>query len=138
MIRRPPISTRSDTLFPYTTLFRSSFTATTTDYAKVGYSNRSDKCTRRVNQDKIKYTRDDANGTVFHTWIYDRISLDIRGLKAGGSNWNNSINLRVGSGGSEETVDRSEEHTSALQSLMRISYAVFCLATKSYISASVR
>src|SRR3546814_1968946 len=53
-----------------------SFTATTTDYAKVGYSNRSDKCTRRVNQDKIKYTRDDANGTVFHTWIYDRISLD--------------------------------------------------------------
>src|SRR3546814_10973949 len=46
-----------------------------------------------------------ANGTVFHTWIYDRISLDIRGLKAGGSNWNNSINLRVGSGGSEETVD---------------------------------
>src|SRR3546814_2393857 len=76
-----------------------SFTATTTDYAKVGYSNRSDKCTRRVNQDKIKYTRDDANGTVFHTWIYDRISLDIRGLKAGGSNWNNSINLRVGSGG---------------------------------------
>src|SRR3546814_6113159 len=61
-----------------------SFTATTTDYAKVGYSNRSDKCTRRVNQDKIKYTRDDANGTVFHTWIYDRISLDIRGLKAGG------------------------------------------------------
>src|SRR3546814_6496036 len=82
-----------------------SFTATTTDYAKGGYSNRSEKCTRRVNQDKIKYPRDDANGTVFHTWIYDRISFDIRGLKAGGSNWNNSINLRVGSGGSEETVD---------------------------------
>src|SRR3546814_10294852 len=74
-----------------------------------------------------------ANGTVFHTWIYDRISLDIRGLKAGGSNWNNSINLRVGSGGSEETVDwdgRSEEHTSELQSLMRTSYAVICLKKK--------
>src|SRR3546814_14849156 len=69
MIRRPPKSTRTDTLFP----------------------------TRR--------SSDLANGTVFHTWIYDRISLDIRGLKAGGSNWNNSINLRVGSGGSEETVD---------------------------------
>src|SRR3546814_17445205 len=80
-----------------------SFTATTTDYAKVGYSNRSDKCTRRVNQDKIKYTRDDANGPVFHTWIYDRISLDIRGLKAGGRNWNHSINLRIGTGESYNT-----------------------------------
>src|SRR3546814_9260053 len=108
------------------------FTATTTDYAKVGYSSWSDKCTRRVNQNKIKYIRDDANGTVFHTWIYDHLPLDIRGLKAGGSKWNNSINLRIGSEGSGETVDwdgciRSEEHTSELTSLMRISYAVFCL-----------
>src|SRR3546814_3734513 len=74
----------------------------------------SDVCSSDLNQDKIKYTRDDANGTVFHTWIYDRISLDIRGLKAGGSNRNNSINLRVGSGGSEETVDWDGDRKSAV------------------------
>src|SRR3546814_4383958 len=76
MIRRPPRSTRTDTLFPYTTLFRSA--------------------------------RGDADGRA-----PDR-SL-ARQAQA----------LRVG--GDRRDAQRSEEHTSELQSLMRISYAVFCL-----------
>src|SRR3546814_1071705 len=69
MIRRPPRSTRTDTLFPYTTLFRSVF--------------------RSLDHRAIGAEREPA------------------GLQ-----------------------DRSEEHTSELQSLMRISYAVFCLKKK--------
>src|SRR3546814_5725036 len=74
MIRRPPRSTRTDTLFPYTTLFRSCIP------------------THRVDRPR----RSRRSGTRM-------------------------------SGG---YVNRSEEHTSELQSLMRISYAVFCLKKK--------
>src|SRR3546814_1015833 len=83
MIRRPPRSTRTDTLFPYTTLFRSL---------------QSDNPDSRL------------------TWVagifYQR-------------NRQTSIEELV-----EKTDDRSEEHKSELQSLMRISYAVFCLKKK--------
>src|SRR3546814_1239085 len=79
MIRRPPRSTRTDTLFPYTTLFRSLFWRT---YA----ANRCPSC----------YGGGDDFGT---------------------------FQLR-------DSIGRSEEHTSELQSLMRISYAVFCLKKK--------
>src|SRR3546814_6663118 len=77
MIRRPPRSTRTDTLFPYTTLFRSSI------------------------------------GALFPTSRTASPSTNIMPSK------------QAGSYRSAET--RSEEHTSELQSLMRISYAVFCL-----------
>src|SRR3546814_2432589 len=81
MIRRPPRSTRTDTLFPYTTLFRSR---------------------RRL---------DDARGAV-HAGDHRRdLRMGERELQRGGG-------------------ERSEEHTSELQSLMRISYAVFCLKKK--------
>src|SRR3546814_4905127 len=80
MIRRPPRSTRTDTLFPYTTLFRSGG-----DGVRV----------RSVGQDAA------------------------RALGPGAP-------LRCG----REGGGRSEEHTSELQSLMRISYAVFCLKKK--------
>src|SRR3546814_18554863 len=78
MIRRPPRSTRTDTLFPYTTLFRSG----------------------RVGQGR----RDRRHG--------------------GGARRQPQAGLCAGAG------TRSEEHTSELQSLMRISYAVFCLKKK--------
>src|SRR3546814_10810244 len=84
MIRRPPRSTRTDTLFPYTTLFRS--TASSTG----GCSG----CGR---------SRRPRNG---------RGSARRRGI------------------GRRSRRARSEEHTSELQSLMRISYAVFCLKKK--------
>src|SRR3546814_2966555 len=84
MIRRPPRSTRTDTLFPYTTLFRSSHAV-----------------------------RPDI-----------RPSLCRAGLGPG-----HAI-LRSGADQRDARHHRSEEHTSELQSLMRISYAVFCLKKK--------
>src|SRR3546814_6036652 len=89
MIRRPPRSTRTDTPFPYTTLFRSLLSYT-------------EACLRVYN----RYGRRDN--------IYKaRIKILIHEL-----------------GADEYRRQRSEEHTSELQSLMRISYAVFCLKKK--------
>src|SRR3546814_7134603 len=76
MIRRPPRSTRTDTLFPYTTLFRSTVTDT--------------------------IFRSDTTAHASGAFLGQPMGPGIEG-------------------------DRSEEHTSELQSLMRISYAVFCL-----------
>src|SRR3546814_2136579 len=90
MIRRPPRSTRTDTLFPYTTLFRS-----------------------RQSDDQLPYIRrrpaDGHRGTGRRTIIRGRSAL---------------------LGVDQRRSGRSEEHTSELQSLMRISYAVFCLKKK--------
>src|SRR3546814_10243586 len=87
MIRRPPRSTRTDTLFPYTTLFRSH-----------GPRQAGEPC-------QIIYA-----GTVFERGPYPK--RDIARSQPG------------------DNIRRSEEHTSELQSLMRISYAVFCLKKK--------
>src|SRR3546814_8062676 len=78
MIRRPPRSTRTDTLFPYTTLFRSI----------------------RI-LEVAEHTFVPAASAILSDWGADVIK-----------------------------IERSEEHTSELQSLMRISYAVFCLKKK--------
>src|SRR3546814_9379234 len=80
MIRRPPRSTRTDTLFPYTTLFRSA------------HAKRAQKCLAEQREGE-QQRRCDSDGPQRHG-------------------------------------PRSEEHTSELQSLMRISYAVFCLKKK--------
>src|SRR3546814_9574327 len=103
MIRRPPRSTRTDTLFPYTTLFRS--------YADA------------ENQSRF--------GNIF---FMSHISVSIRSLMVNRTSLPPSlhslrlISLMIGLRGSP--MVRSEEHTSELQSLMRISYAVFCLKQK--------
>src|SRR3546814_6460369 len=88
MIRRPPVSTRTDTPFPYTTLFRSAL--------------------RRIvlRQSQLVFGIDSAP-----PW---------REGQAGRANL------------LPAPKSRSEEHTSELQSLMRISYAVFCLKKKKY------
>src|SRR3546814_7537149 len=95
MIRRPPRSTRTDTLFPYTTLFRS----------------QPDRPGRQP--------AGDPGGD--------------RGVHPSGPR-PPGAGLRDGEGGIRSGPDgrgvRSEEHTSELQSLMRISYAVFCLKKK--------
>src|SRR3546814_4220825 len=95
MIRRPPRSTRTDTLFPYTTLFRSA----------------ADSDHQRKRQATTNYRRSSA---MARTTLFDK------------SRRSSVIRQPVGSR-PDIAVNRSEEHTSELQSLMRISYAVFCL-----------
>src|SRR3546814_5840298 len=85
MIRRPPRSTRTDTLFPYTTLFRSSVPI-----------------------------------------------ADVRGALDAGQRAMLDALGQVLADSTAAHPARSEEHTSELQSLMRISYAVFCLKKKKY------
>src|SRR3546814_5002050 len=89
MIRRPPRSTRTDTLLPYTTLFRSRMAAVANDRAQPL-----------------------ADAAAVH---------DLRHRARPGADRLHAVALRGA------TLLRSEEHTSELQSLMRISYAVFCL-----------
>src|SRR3546814_1177367 len=101
MIRRPPRSTRTDTLFPYTTLFRSAF-----GIAIIGIYHRG------------------GAGDAIGAHLYDRRFVEVPGK-----------NLQIKIVGKFTAIDRnlrqrSEEHTSELQSLMRISYAVFCLKKK--------
>src|SRR3546814_4159021 len=94
MIRRPPRSTRTDTLFPYTTLFRSA------------------------------------------GWAWPLWRADPRGDRTPNSprhrlRGHRRVDPAEGRNRSEGPAEsRSEEHTSELQSLMRISYAVFCLKKK--------
>src|SRR3546814_5317494 len=100
MIRRPPRSTRTDTLFPYTTLFRS--------HPRVRHHRPlSGRLRRGVLRQAARARRhadeEDLAGRLPHL----RRLLRAPGLEG-----------------------RSEEHTSELQSLMRISYAVFCLKKK--------
>src|SRR3546814_2538677 len=97
MIRRPPRSTRTDTLFPYTTLFRS--------------TRRSSRSARRCGAQRGE------GGEVPRRGGTGRPARD-RGE-----------HLRTGRRRLYGRA-RSEEHTSELQSLMRISYAVFCLKKK--------
>src|SRR3546814_2553131 len=99
MIRRPPRSTRTDTLFPYTTLFRSTKS-----------KRRVSGCTAAVwgTFSRIAVWQPPAVGTAF-----PRHGQQI------------------------QESSRSEEHTSELQSLMRISYAVFCLKKKKNIKPSL-
>src|SRR3546814_977748 len=102
MIRRPPRSTRTDTLFPYTTLFRSSV-------YDGGRGQRTDAASVRADAGDLPEPRHQPG----RTGTADR-DRPLDGGRDGG------------------TADqaRSEEHTSELQSLMRISYAVFCLKKK--------
>src|SRR3546814_1033770 len=96
MIRRPPRSTRTDTLFPYTTLFRSGQAALQRLFARLQWQYVAQRQCREP-------------GALFP---------DLWRARA--------RNRR----GSVQHLRRSEEHTSELQSLMRISYAVFCLKKK--------
>src|SRR3546814_10245576 len=89
MIRRPPRSTRTDTLFPYTTLFRS----------LAGQDHRHRYMIRQL-----------AHCAMDYAALADDADLGLGEAELGGV--------------------KSEEHTSELQSLMRISYAVFCLNKK--------
>src|SRR3546814_3485128 len=111
MIRRPPRSTRTDTLFPYTTLFRST-------HCPVRNESRNDQCVDRQPRRTGHQRRDQDRGQTI-LMIADRPGRHDAGNGAG-----------KGRKQRNEGPPRSEEHTSELQSLMRISYAVFSLKKK--------
>src|SRR3546814_10269590 len=105
MIRRPPRSTRTDTLFPYTTLFRSLPVGQLADISNSGTLFAFFMVAIAVLVLRVK---DPHRHRPFRTpvvWVTAPLAI----------------------------VGRSEEHTSELQSLMRISYAVFCLKKKNTI-----
>src|SRR3546814_1056671 len=93
MIRRPPRSTRTDTLFPYTTLFRSK------------------------DRENLRFADFVEEGFRARPPMIGCLDLEQR---------------------PELGLERSEEHTSELQSLMRISYAVFCLKKKTNQTKSTK
>src|SRR3546814_2371066 len=93
MLRRPPRSTRTDTLFPYTTLFRSQENVAFLDFGR---------CPQIAARNHALHQSVEIN-------LLDMDSAVVDGF---------------------DHMTRSEEHTSELQSLMRISYAVFCLKKK--------
>src|SRR3546814_4138001 len=111
MIRRPPRSTRTDTLFPYTTLFRSGYGLGTL----VGGVELPDGRT-------ISYAAFVAPALLATASMNGAIAESI---------FNVFFKLNF-SRTYDAILARSEEHTSELQSLMRISYAVFCLKKKNY------
>src|SRR3546814_9480598 len=120
MIRRPPRATRTDTLLPYTTLFRSEGAAHAVD--------RSAVLALQLLAAEPVHDRDDG-AAIRKATVASRIikgfavqfdGIGCRGTHGGGS----FCRLKF------HGLFRSEEHTSELQSLMRISYAVFCLKKK--------
>src|SRR3546814_3802295 len=123
MIRRPPRSTRTDTLFPYTTLFRSDFSR----YAELA----PDHQPRKSLDDSIDRLVQGLSRTGFNDRDFRNSSLmRLKVLESHMAAGRLSDELHWLP--SSEKV-RSEEHTSELQSLMRISYAVFCLKKKKQI-----
>src|SRR3546814_3974057 len=110
MIRRPPRSTRTYTLFPYTTLFRS------TKQFEEGVATRV--VVRSLAPTLVSPTE---NALAQGVWLVDHMGRE----------------FRQSFPGVKFEPDRSEEHTSELQSLMRISYAVFCLKKKNILQSRI-
>src|SRR3546814_10105155 len=100
MIRRPPRSTRTDTLFPYTTLFRS---------CQLNDHCASDDCVCAEDGCEAAFSPGLCTADCGSEECSEGVCVDLTG---------------------DGEAARSEEHTSELQSLMRISYAVFCLQKK--------
>src|SRR3546814_4958437 len=129
MIRRPPRSTRTDTLFPYTTLFRSrSQPISAAQPASGGQFLRDpgdiDARADRDDPQSFRRGNDDRGGRAKR-----------RHAPACENPWSGYTN---GAGAMvERRNDRSEEHTYELQSLMRISYAVFCLKKTKTINTNI-
>src|SRR3546814_3393749 len=122
MIRRPPRSTRTDTLFPYTTLFRSLLQGG--DCAE----NFSD-CSSDVISNRLKVLLQMSlvlvHGMRLPVVRVGRFAGQYAKPRSADSETRDGVTLP-----SYRGDIRSEEHTSELQSLMRISYAVFCLKKK--------
>src|SRR3546814_5349979 len=134
MIRRPPRSTRTDTLCPYTTLFRSRRPMT----GFVRERRRPERARRELREQR-------HGNRISVSVVIGAVAAMMDTRRKGVEELPSAIGQRVGRrhqfnrsgmivGGQAVDLiggkDRSEEHTSELQSLMRISYAVFCLKKK--------
>src|SRR3546814_8125906 len=109
MIRRPPVSTRTDTLFPYSTLFRSSLHPF--DFCLGGSTEEALELAAELRGAFVPYIERRSRNRHCITQHQQSRLVQARRL---------------------QILHRSEEHTSELQSLMRISYAVFCLKKKKH------
>src|SRR3546814_1270092 len=146
MMRRPPRSTRTDTLFLYSTLCRS---RTERQCAKRGYREVGDpvpggersKARRLMGDDGRDRESTHWEGVVHRRRAGPHLRLDVRGARpdpatpvAASRRRRAGVVRRirhpVPGPAAHVELRRSEEHTSELQSLMRISYAVFCLKKK--------
>src|SRR3546814_1643081 len=112
MRRLPPRSTRTDTLFPYTTLFRSGGKRELVAHLPAD----GEHAVRVARYD------DQARGPLVHPQV-EAVRVGAGGLLHG-----EAVDGQLSP--TRDVLARSEEHTSELQSLMRISYAVFCLKKK--------
>src|SRR3546814_3156427 len=113
MIRRPPRSTRTDTLFPYTTLFRSPWRQPPrTSSVSCPAPGRGEMVGPEGERQEL--AQSDAPAQALRAAEMDQHVVGCKFAQA------------------LAAAARSEEHTSELQSLMRISYAVFCLKKKKY------
>src|SRR3546814_10258270 len=118
MIRRPPRSTRTDTLFPYTVLFRSAYRSPGRSYAQ----NLGRTLAVRLWPVRISLRSCQRAAALHGSEPVLQSLVEEDDFPRGGPNWHG----------------RSEEHTSELQSLMRISYAVFCLKKKKQTASTRR
>src|SRR3546814_2159479 len=126
MLRRPPRATRTDTLFPYTTLFRS-----TADRGRLLPAD------RMLRLSPVAFGWQQAQGAGQRRHAAPRTQAASALVVSAGHDasdhlfhWHRRISRRDQDQHRLMDDKRSEEHTSELQSLMRISYAVFCLKKK--------
>src|SRR3546814_4219781 len=106
--RRPPRSTRTDTLCPYTTILRKNDDS--------GYKSFADLKGKKLGV---------SQGSNYEALAKAQEGVDVKSYPGAPEYLSDLINKRV-----DAALNRSEEHTSELQSLMRNSYAVFCLTNK--------
>src|SRR3546814_1946788 len=110
MIRRPPTPTRTDTLFPYTTLFRS-----------ISQPYIVAVMTEQVRPEAGDRVLEIGTGSGYQAAVLARLVAQVYSIE---------IVPELADRARAALAERSEEHTSELQSLMRTSYAVFCLTKK--------
>src|SRR3546814_7000872 len=121
MMRRPPRSKRTGTLLPYTTLFRSLAQAVEGDRHRFGIAEHEGQ-RREVEQDRQRHGAEGVH-------VLQRVEGHPAELVGG------VVAVGPGDYAVRRLMQGSEEHTSELQSLMRISYAVFCLKKKNHLDS---
>src|SRR3546814_9143785 len=141
MIRRPPRSTRTDTLFPYTTLFRSKTIIPSSLRSSTSRNRSSSTTSRRIVSGKSDSASRRVSGMsssviadrIFREHQYELPHMIDQPRVDSVLGMFERLQQLLPHPPVEAIARRSEEHTSELQSLLRISYAVFCLKKKTNI-----